>query len=151
MTDERRSVEASRQIDVTDANEGVTDLFSRLSNQFSRLMRQEVALAKTELKQEATKAGKAGGLLGGAAFAGYMTVVLLSFAAVAGLAALMPWGLAFLAIGILWGLVAAVLGLSGKKQAQQVDPTPHATIDTLQDDARWAKEQPGKGSARTLR
>ena len=142
MTDERHTVKASRQIDVTDTSKSVTDLFSQLSGQFSTLMRQEVALAKTELQQEATKAGKAGGLLGGAAFAGYMTVVLLSFAAVAGLAALIPWGFAFLAIGAIWGLIAAALGLTGKKQAQQVDPTPHATLDTLQDEVEWAKQQP---------
>lgn len=141
MTDDR-TVRTSREIDLTDTDKSVTDLLSQLSGQFSTLMRQEVALAKTELKAEASKAGKAGGLLGGAAFAGYMAVVLLSFAAVAGLAAVIPWGFAFLAVGAIWGLIAAVLGVTGKKRAERVDPTPRATIDTLEADARWARNQP---------
>ena len=139
---ERRTTDVRHEISVTDSDTKTSDLFSRLTDQFTTLMRQEVALAKTELKQEATKAGKAGGLLGGAAFAGYMTVVLLSFAAVWGLAEVIPAGFAFLAVGAVWGVVAAVLGLSGKKKAQRVDPTPHATVDTLKDDAQWAKNQP---------
>lgn len=139
---ERRTTDVHGEISVTDSDTKTSDLFSRLTDQFTTLMRQEVALAKTELKREATKAGKAGGLLGGAAFAGYMTVVLLSFAAVWGLAEVIPAGFAFLAVGAVWGVIAAVLGLSGKKEAQRVDPTPHATIDTLKDDAQWAKNQP---------
>ena len=139
---ERRTTDVHHEISVTDSETKTSDLFSRLTDQLTTLMRQEVALAKTELKHEATKAGKAGGLLGGAAFAGYMTVVLLSFAAVWGLAEVIPAGFAFLAVGAVWGVVAAVLGLGGKKEAQRVDPTPHATVNTLKDDAQWAKNQP---------
>lgn len=142
MVDQRRTSEVHQEISVTDEDTRVTDLFSRLTDQLTTLLRQEVALAKTELQREAAKAGKAGGLLGGAAFAGYMTVVLLSFAAAWGLAAIIPSGFAFLAVAAVWGVIAAVLGLTGKKTAQQVDPTPHATVDTLKDDAEWAKRQP---------
>lgn len=142
MVDQRRTTEVHREISVADEDVKVSDLFSRLTEQLTTLMRQEVALAKTELKQEVAKAGKAGGLLGGAAFAGYMTVVLLSFAAAWGLAAVIHPGLAFLVVGVVWGLVAAVLALTGRKKSQQVDPTPHATVDTLKDDAEWAKSQP---------
>lgn len=140
MVDDRRTTDGSVQ--ASNSDRAVGDLLSELSNQFSTLMRQEVALAKTELKEEASKAGKAGGALGAAAFAGYMTVVLLSLAIAAGLAAIIPWGFALLAVAAVWGVIAVVLGLTGKKKAEQVDPSPRATIQTLKDGAEWAKNQP---------
>ncbi len=57
------------------------ELFSDLSTDMSALLRDELQLAKVELKEEITKVGRAGGMFGGAALAGYMTIVLLSFAA----------------------------------------------------------------------
>ena len=44
----------------------VGELLGEVTSDLSKLMRQEVELAKVELKEEATKAGKASGLLGGA-------------------------------------------------------------------------------------
>jgi uncharacterized protein YjbJ (UPF0337 family) len=70
----------------------VGELIGNISNDLSQLFRQEVELAKAELKQEASKAGKAAGMLGGAGFAGYLAVVLLSFALVFALANVMDAG-----------------------------------------------------------
>lgn len=137
MSDDRRTTDRPLE---TGSDASLGELFSRLTNDFSTLMRQEVALAKTEIKQEAKEARKAGGLFGGAAVAGYMAMVLLSFAAAWGLAVVIPTGFAFLAVGGLYALVAGVLGLAGKKEAQQVEP-PRQTIDTLKEDAQWAKSQ----------
>jgi cell division septum initiation protein DivIVA len=44
-------------------------LIGEVTNDLSTLMRQELELAKAELKQEASKTGKAAGMLGGAGFA----------------------------------------------------------------------------------
>lgn len=140
MSDERSTPDRPLQSGTRQSEPSLGELFSRLTNDFSTLMRQEVALAKTELKQEAKEAGRAGGLLGGAAVAGYMALLLLSFAAVWGLAVIIPTGFAFLAVGGLYLVVAAVLGLAGKKKAQQVEP-PRATIDTVKEDGQWAKSQ----------
>ena len=41
-------------------------------------MRQEVALAKAEVKDSATKAGKGAGMLGAAGYAGHLFVLFLS-------------------------------------------------------------------------
>ena len=45
------------------------------------LMRQEIALAKAEVREEAVKAARAGGMLGAAGFAGYMVLLFASIAA----------------------------------------------------------------------
>ena len=62
--------------DVADRSLG--SLVSSLTSDMSKLMRQELNLAKAELREEAKEAGKAAGMLGGAAFAGWMTALFLS-------------------------------------------------------------------------
>ncbi|MFI7600135.1 phage holin family protein [Actinoplanes sp. NPDC049681] len=121
----------------------IGELIGNVSNDLSQLFRQEVELAKAEIKQEATKAGKAAGMLGAAAFAGYMTIVLLSFALVFALGNVMDLGWAALIVAALWGAAGAVLALNGRKKLQTVDPVPHRTVDTLKEDAQWLKNPTG--------
>ncbi|MEV4639896.1 phage holin family protein [Actinoplanes sp. NPDC049548] len=121
----------------------IGELIGNVSNDLSQLFRQEVELAKAELKQEATKAGKAAGMLGAAAFAGYMTIVLLSFALVFALGNVMDLGWAALIVAALWGAAGAVLALNGRKKLKTVDPVPHRTVDTIKEDAQWLKNPTG--------
>jgi uncharacterized membrane protein YqjE len=121
----------------------VGELIGNISNDLSQLFRQEVELAKVELKQEASKAGKAAGMLGAAAFAGYLVVILLSFALVAALSNVMDPGWAALIVAVLWGIVGAVLYANGRKKLKTVDPTPRRTVDTLKEDAQWLKNPTG--------
>jgi len=121
----------------------VGELIGNISNDLSQLFRQEVELAKAELKQEASKAGKACGMLGAAAFAGYLAVVLLSFALVFALGNVMDLGWAALIVAVLWGIVGAVLFANGRKKLKTVDPVPHRTVDTLKEDAQWLKNPTG--------
>jgi len=120
-------------------NTSIGELLGNISGDLSQLFRQEVELAKAELKQEASKAGKAAGFLGVAGFAGYLAVVLLSFALVFALANVMDAGWAALIVAVLWGIVGAVLYSSGRKKLKTVDPVPHRTVDTLKEDATWLK------------
>jgi len=116
-------------------------LFGALSSDMSKLMRQELDLAKVELKEEARKAGKGAGMLGGAAFAGWMTALFLSLTVVWLLDKAMDVVLATLIVTLIWGVAAAVLGLTGKKQLRQVSPVPDQTVETLKEDAQWLKAQ----------
>ncbi|WP_369130753.1 phage holin family protein [Modestobacter roseus] len=148
----------------------VGQLIGEVSRDLSTLMRQELELAKAELRQEAneatgivksqaneataaakaeaTKAGKGAGMLGGAAFAGYMLVLFLSLALMWALASAIPVGWSALIVAVVWGLIAAVLAAMGRKklkevdpkrvtqavdfsQLKQVDPKPEQTVDTL--------------------
>jgi len=123
------------------ADASLGELFSDLTTDLSGLVRDELSLAKVELKDEITKAGRAGGMFGGAALAGYMTIVLLSFAAAWALAEVMAAGWAFLIVAVIWGVAAALLYFRGRDQLQKVQPKPEQTIDTLKEDVRWAKNQ----------
>ncbi|MFG1994856.1 phage holin family protein [Actinoplanes sp. NPDC048988] len=125
------------------AETSVGELIGNISNDLSQLFRQEVELAKAEVQQEAKKAGKAAGLLGGAGFAGYLAVLFLSLAAVFALDAVMPAGWAALIVAAVWGIVGAVLYANGKKKLKNVDPMPRRTVDTLKEDAQWLKNPTG--------
>jgi ABC-type spermidine/putrescine transport system permease subunit II len=57
--------------------------------------------------------------------------MFLSFALWWALANVMDIGLAALIVAILWGIVAAVGFVMGKKKFQQVNPKPERTVDTL--------------------
>ncbi len=100
-------------------------LVSDISADLSTLMRQEVALAKAEVKDSATKAGKGAGMLAGAGYAGHFVVLFLSLALWTGLADLIDnLGWAAVIVAVLWGIVAAVLALMGRKQLKTVEGIP---------------------------
>jgi putative superfamily III holin-X len=121
------------------AETSVGELIGNISNDLSQLFRQEVELAKAELKQEASKAGKAAGMLGGAGFAAYLAVVLLSFALVFALSNVMDPGWAALIVAVIWAIIGAVLYANGRKKLKNVDPVPRRTVDTIKEDAQWLK------------
>lgn len=96
------------------------DLMRQISEDLSGLMRQEIALAKAELRQEGTKAGKAAGLFGGAGFGGYMVLLFLSLALWGGLSNVMDEGWGALIVAVVWAAIAGVLYALGKSNAQRV-------------------------------
>jgi Putative Actinobacterial Holin-X, holin superfamily III len=109
----------------------VGELVGNVTRDLSTLMRQELALAQAELKAEARKTGKAAGALGGAGFAGYMAVLFLSICLWWALGNLIGNGWSALVVGVLWGIVAAVLYANGRRKLREVNPTPERTVDTL--------------------
>lgn len=123
---------------------GLPELISRLTDQSSTLFRRELDLAKTEIKQEVQRAGKAGGLFGGAAFVGLLAAILLSFAAAWALGDLdfLNPALGFLIVGLVYAIVAGVLAMSGKSAAEDVDPSLPETQASIKEDVQWAKNQP---------
>ena len=123
------------------ADRSLAELFSVMTQDVSTLMRKEVELAKEEMKVEASRAGTVAKLFGIAGFVGFFAVMMLLFAAAWGLAAVVPDGLAFLIVGIVLAIVAAVLALRGKAQVAELNPKPEQTIETLKEDAQWLKEQ----------
>lgn len=115
--------------DVADLSIG--ELLGNVSHDLSTLMRQELALAKAELKTEATKAGKGAGMLGAAGFAGYMVVLFASIAVWWALANVLDEGLAALIVAVLWAIAAGVLYSTGRRKLREMNPKPERTVDTL--------------------
>jgi len=135
------------------ANQSVGQLLSDISTDMSTLMRQELELAKAELRQEAstatavakeegTKAGKAAAMFGAAGYLGHFAFLFLSLALWWLITTIIDSpGWAFFIVAVLYGIIAAVLAMSGKKKMKdvnfgrlsQVNPKPEQTIETLQE------------------
>jgi hypothetical protein len=107
------------------------ELVGDVTRDLSTLMRQELALARAELKQEASKTAKGAGAFGGAGFAGYMAVLFLSIALWWALSHLVGHSWSALIVAVIWGIVAAVLAAVGRRKFREVNPTPERTVDTL--------------------
>src|SRR5688500_17345739 len=124
------------------------ELVATATRDLSLLVHQEIELAKVEIKRDVAAAGKGAGLFGGAGFAGVLALLFLSVSAAYGIAWLgVPLGCAFFTVGLIYLIVAAVLGLSGKKKIGEVGP-PEKTIETVKDDIAWAKN-PTKAPSRS--
>ncbi|MET1035504.1 MAG: phage holin family protein [Arthrobacter sp.] len=109
------------------------ELFGELTRNLSTLIRQEVKLAKAEMKESASTAGKAGGMLGGAGVAGHFTLLFLSLALMWALGSVMHLGWAALVVAVLWGIAAAILASVGRKNLKEVKGLPQtaATVKEI--------------------
>ncbi|AOW91061.1 phage holin family protein [Streptomyces olivaceus] len=117
----------------------VNQLLSAVTTDLQTLFRQEVELAKAEVRDEASRAGKAAGMFGGAGFAGYMVLLFLSLAAMLGLANVIDGGWAALVVAALWGIAGALLFLKGRAGMKAVSPKPERTVETMKENAQWAR------------
>ena len=115
-----------------------------IANDLSQLVRDEMTLARNELKNEATKAGKGAGMLGGAGVAALLMLIFLSLALTYLLDNWMPVELAALIVALIWAAVAGVLAMQGRKKLKETNPALPTTQQTLKEDARWAQEQKNK-------
>lgn len=117
-------------------------LFSDLSRQLSTLVRQEIDLARTEVTTTATESARDAGLIGAggvllhAALLGALATVVLILVKLG----IEPW-LAALLVTVAVAVLGAALALRGRDQLRQRSLVPKRTMETLRDDAEWAKEQ----------
>ncbi len=108
----------------------IGEILSDVTTDLSTLMRQELELAKAELKQTATRAGTGAGLFGGAAIAGHMVLLFLSISLWWALGMLIGHGWSGLIVAVVWGIVAAVLAVRGRKEMAKVRGVPQ-TAETV--------------------
>jgi uncharacterized membrane protein YqjE len=136
-------VDLSRKQSVTTHDQGdasIGELISQLASDFGELVSTQVELAKVELKEEVTKAGRGAGMLTGAGASAYMGLGLASLALAWLLDDVMPRPLAFLIIAVIWMLAAAVLFASGRGQLEALRFPPQTKV-ALKEDVQWAKQQ----------
>jgi uncharacterized membrane protein SpoIIM required for sporulation len=117
------------------------ELFADLARETSMLVRQEVTLARTEMTQKVTQVGRDGGAvgIGGAiAYAGFLAIVA---ALILGLGQVLPLWLSALIVGLVVAGVGYAVLQRGVSALKRANLTPHETIETLKEDAEWAKDQ----------
>jgi Flp pilus assembly protein TadB len=112
------------------ATTSLGDLLTGVSKDISTLFRQEVELAKAELTESAKKAGKGAGMFGGAGLTALFALLFLSIAAWWGLGFLLNNALSAVVIAVIYGIVALILFLRGKKELKDINGAPK-TVDSL--------------------
>ena len=125
----------------TPADPSIGELVGEVSDDLTQLVRGEIELAKAELKEEATRAGKAGGMLAGSGYAGHLMLLMGSLAAIFGFAHLVDLAWAALIVTGIWALMGGVLFVMGRKRMRAVQIKPERTAETLKEDARWARSR----------
>ena len=119
----------------------VATLLSDLARDFSLLIRQEVALAKAEASEKVGQLGMGVGMMAAGGFVAFAGLIVLMFAGVYALSLVMePWQAALIVGGVVT-LLGLVLVFVGKSKLSADKLTPQRTIQSIKDDARWAKEQ----------
>jgi uncharacterized membrane protein len=117
-------------------------LFGDLSRQLGTLVRKEIELARTEMTTRATAVSRDAAMLGVgaaalyAAFLGAMVAVSLLLID----AGLTPWVSALL-VAVVVAIVGGALVARGRSALAQTGIAPQQTIETLKEDAQWAKER----------
>jgi MFS family permease len=120
----------------------LADLARQLSNQTTELVRHEVELAKAELRVKGKRAGIGAGMFGGAGALGLYALGALTAAIIAGIAEALPVWASALIVAALYGAVAGILALRGRKKVQQATPPlPEETVQSVKEDVRYTKQR----------
>jgi len=98
----------------------IGEVLGDVTSNLSTLLQQELALAKAELRQSGTQAGKGIGLFAGAAVGGLLFLVFVSVSAWWGLGQFVGNQWSALIVAGVWAIVAAVLALLGKKELELI-------------------------------
>jgi hypothetical protein len=118
------------------------ELFGDLARDMGALFRQEVQLATTEMTHKATHAAKDLAVIAVGALVAYAGLLGIVAALIIGLAAAgLSWWQAALLVGFVVAAIGAVLVQRGLGALKHADLAPRETIDTLKEDAQWAKDQ----------
>jgi len=117
------------------------ELFASLARDTGTLVRKEVELAQTEMTHKATTAARQGAYIGVGGAVAYVGLIVLAFALVYGLAELVPLWAAALIVGLVFAAIGYFFIQKGLTTLRNTSLAPRETIETLKEDAEWAKDQ----------
>ena len=132
---EESSVDSSRA--------SVGELLAEVGSDLSTLMRQEVELAKAEIRQSATRAGKGAGMFAGAGVAAHMVLIFVSVALWWGIGNSTGRGWSALIVAGIWLVILSVLAITGRSELKSISGLSRTT-DTVKKipDAVKGNEEP---------
>jgi hypothetical protein len=108
----------------------IGELLSDVGQDITTLLHQEVELAKAEVRQSVTRAGKGAGMFAGAGLAGYMVLLFVAVAGWWGLGDAVGRGWAALVVAGVWLITGTALALMGRTEMKSVTGLPQ-TADTI--------------------
>ncbi len=135
--------EIRREIDQTRAGmsgtveaigqQSMQGLFADLLRDMTALVRQELALARTEVTDKATAAGKDAGLVAGGGLLGFVGLLAIVAAVIELLAVILPRWLSSLLVGAALAGGGAAAAKKGLDAIKQEDLVPRQTLEAAQE------------------
>ena len=123
------------------SDRSIKEIIDALRPQLQELVNKQVELARTELIPVGRQAGIAVGLLVTGAVFLFVFLIFLALTGVYVLNLFLPlWASALIVSGILL-LIGGILAGTGANVLRRLDPKPHRTIRTLQQNVNWLKGQ----------
>ena len=117
------------------------ELFSELATETGTLVRKEVELARVEMTAKAKVAGRDAALVAGGGSIAMLGVMALLAALVLGLGTLIPLWAAALLVGAAVSGIGGALVVTGIRAFKGISAVPRETMQTLEENKRWLKEQ----------
>ena len=143
MEGRERVVEFGRELregpDPSDRS--IKEIVDVLRPQVQELVAKQTELARTELLPVGKRAGLAAGLLAAAAVFMLVFLIFLSLTGVYVLSLFLAEWLAALIVSVILLVVGGILAAAGASILRRLDPKPHKTIATLQQNVNWLKGQ----------
>ena len=123
------------------SDRSIKEITDSIRPQLQELVDKQVELARTELVPVGRQAGIAAGLLMTGAVFMLVFLIFLSLTGVYALNLLLPlWASALIVSGILL-LIGGIMAGMGASMLRRLDPKPHRTISSLQQNVNWLKGQ----------
>jgi hypothetical protein len=129
-----------------EADKPIAVLVRELGEEIGTLVHQELQLARAELAEKSKPAVASVGMFGGGALFGLGAFGAITACVIAALALVIPLWLSALIVAIVYGAVAGVMALTGKKTLERATPlVPEQTAQSVKEDIEWAKTRAKSG------
>jgi uncharacterized membrane protein YqjE len=126
---------------VTESFNGIGATLGGLLKDLQEMVRGEIALARAEIREDASGISRGVMALATAAFLGLTGFIFLMLGATYLLNIWMRMWIAAAIVGGVLVLLAAIVGISGKNQLRATNLKPDRTIASVKESTEWAKQQ----------
>jgi uncharacterized membrane protein YqjE len=119
----------------------IADILKDIVGNMQEIVRSEVRLAKSELRNEATKTKSAAVAMAIGAVMAVFALLFLLWTVVDALAMVLPQWAAPLIVSVTLAIIAVVAFSVGRSRFKQVHPAPERTIESVKENVEWLKHQ----------
>jgi uncharacterized membrane protein YqjE len=116
------------------------EIVQDILNNIGELVRSEIVLAKTEVRDEAKKASKAGGLFAAAGLLAFYGMAAWIATCMILIAMVTPLWFAVFIMGVVLFVASGIVLVAAVQKWRELRP-PERTIQTVKEDVQWAKQQ----------
>ena len=117
------------------------ELFTALAHDTGTLVRKEVELAAVEMSTKAKQATRHAGLVAGGGAIALVGAIGLMGGLILALGMILPLWASALAVGALISITGGSFVMSGIRAFKGIDIAPRQTIETLEENRQWLKNQ----------